>query len=338
MTSSARLFTLFAFSLLLSICSLAQQNTAFPLFKGLYLGQKLPGMTPEIFAPGIVSTGMLTRDVAMTPDGKEIYFGAAIGNYAVSTILVTKYIDGCWTEPEVMKYMDDPKYLQLEPFISPDGKRFFFLSTRPDQDGVEGDQDIWVMDRTGDGWGKPYNLGSPLNTEQSEYFPSVTRSGTMYFTRSEKGSRASFLYRSKYINGQYATPEKLPPQVNCGQSQFNAFIDPDERFIIVPATGRPDSRGSTDYYLVFRNPDDTWQEPINMGDAINTPSGLEYSPYVSPDGKYFFFMSSRLLPNDQWPPVITRQFLLNLHNQPQNGNPAIYWMSADVIEQLRSKK
>jgi Tol biopolymer transport system component len=338
MISTYRFSILFVLLLALSFNVIAQQNSAFPILQGPYLGQKPPGMTPELFAPGIVSTGILTRDVAMMPDGKEIYFGAALGNYAFSTILVTKYLNGRWTEPEVMKEMDNPKYLQLEPCISPDGKRFFFLSTRPDQDSVEGDQDIWVMDRSGETWGKPYNLGAPVNSDASEYFPSVTRSGTMYFTRSEKGSRLSFLYRSKYINGQYTTPEKLPPQVNCGQSQFNAFVDPDERYIIVPATGRQDSKGSTDYYIVFRNPDDTWQEPINMGDAINTPGGLEYSPYVSPDGKYLFFMSSRLLPANQWPRVITRRFLLEMHNRPENGNPAIYWMSAAVIEQLRSKK
>jgi len=28
----------------------------FPILKGPYLGQKAPGMTPEIFAPGVIST------------------------------------------------------------------------------------------------------------------------------------------------------------------------------------------------------------------------------------------------------------------------------------------
>ncbi len=38
------------------------QNEKFPVLKGEYLGQKPPGTTPEIFAPGIVST----TQVAMT--------------------------------------------------------------------------------------------------------------------------------------------------------------------------------------------------------------------------------------------------------------------------------
>ncbi len=46
----------------------------FPVLKGPYLGQKPPGETPELFAPGIITTGMFTRDVAMTPDGKYLFF------------------------------------------------------------------------------------------------------------------------------------------------------------------------------------------------------------------------------------------------------------------------
>ncbi len=49
------------------------------LLTGDYLGQPLPGDTPEVFAPGIVTRGRYTRDVAMTPDGSELYFGVMLG-------------------------------------------------------------------------------------------------------------------------------------------------------------------------------------------------------------------------------------------------------------------
>ena len=47
---------------------------SFPTLRGPYLGQELPGLEPRLFAPGMVSTGLATRDVAMTPDGNELYF------------------------------------------------------------------------------------------------------------------------------------------------------------------------------------------------------------------------------------------------------------------------
>ncbi len=66
------------------------------------------GDIPELFAPGIVSTGMYTRDVAMTPAGDEIYFGVLVGGLAV--IMETKLVDGRWTEPEVA-----PRHLPRAP-------------------------------------------------------------------------------------------------------------------------------------------------------------------------------------------------------------------------------
>ncbi|MBN2090584.1 PD40 domain-containing protein [candidate division KSB1 bacterium] len=309
----------------------------FPVLKGPYLGQKAPGQDAELFAPRIVSTGLLTRDMAMTPDGKEIYFSVAMANYSFATIIQTREINGRWTAPEVMPQMNNPKVMNLEPCISPDGKKFFFLSNRPDTSRGEttGDEDIWVMDRIGDHWSEPYNLGEPINTEHSEFFPSITNDGTIYFTRAEKGSRVNQIFRSRLINGQYQAPEKLPAQVNSGTSQFNAFIARDESYLIVPVLGRKDSYGGADYYIVFRNPNDTWNEPINMGEKINTAAMLEFSPYISPDGKYFFFMANRPLSEEKYPAQLTFDFLKQLHNQPQNGNASIYWIDAKVIENLK---
>jgi hypothetical protein len=319
--------------------SIQAQQDDFPALKGPYLGQKPPGMTPEIFAPGFINTGMHTRDVAMTPDGKELYFCVSVGN-SWNTILVTREVDGRWTEPEVAPHMGDPHVLNYEPCISPDGKKFYFLSTRPDSDKDEkpGDQDIWAMDRQGSGWGRPYNLGVPVNTDLGEFFPSVTRDGTLYFTRNEQDGRTSFIYRARWKDGRFQEPEKLPPQVNCGSSQFNAFIAPDESYIIVPVFGRKDSLGGTDYYLVFRNADDTWSEPVNMGNKINTAGGAEFSPYVSPDGKYFFFMSSRFLPREKWPAALSYGDLRKAFSGLPNGSSAIYWVDAKIIEELRPKE
>ena len=231
--------------------------------------------------------------------------------------------------------MDNPEYMNIEPALSFDGNRLYFLSNRPDSIGGEkGNQDIWVMDRTDNGWSEPYNLGPPVNSPLPEYYPSLTNDGTMYFTRNEPGSQISYIYRSRLVDGVYDEPEKLPEQVNCGVSHFNAFIAHDESYIIVPTAGREDSFGSTDYYIVFRTEDDRWSEPMNMGDKINTPDGMEFSAYVTRDNRYLFFMSRRLPEKD--PEKITFQYLEDLFTQPETGNSSIYWMDAGIIDSLRS--
>ena len=324
-------------ALAVSVLSCAPEGPSSNL-RGPYLGQEPPGGTPQLFAPGIVSTGMFTRDIAMTPSGDEIYFCVAVGNYTVTTILFTRQLDGRWTTPEVMPYMDRPGSMSLEPCISPDGMSFFFFSDRPDSAAgeSEGDEDIWVMLRQGDTWGRPKNLGPPVNTDDPEFFPSVTREGTLYFTRRKEGSRVEKIYRSRLVNGHYAEPEELPERVNCGTTRFNAFIDPDERYIIVPAVGREDSHGGVDYYIVFRDSADHWSEPVNLGPLVNTEGSQEYSPFVSRDGRYLFFMSARRPTPDRMPARLTYRTLTELRDSPENGLPSIYWMDAAFLEELRA--
>ncbi len=306
---------------------------------GPYLGQAPPGSTPRIFAPGIVSTGMYTRDLAMTPDGREIYFTVMVGGFSV--IMSTRLREDGWTEPEVASFSGDSRFLDAEPGISPDGHRLFFLSTRLSEGRAPTDQeirawtneDIWVVDRQGDGWGEPQNLGPPVNTSASEFFPSVTRDGTLYFTRGQEGE--SHIYRARLVEGRYAEPERLGPEVNSTSSQYNAFVHPDERYLILCTGDREDSVGGSDYYVVFRDEDDAWSEPVNLGAPVNTPGSGEISPYVSPDGAYFFFMSSRRRPQESHPGRLTRDYLWDVYTSPGNGAANVYWMDAAFIEALR---
>jgi len=320
---------------LFAACSLVNKtDNSFPLLSGPYLGQTPPGDEPEIFAPGIVSTAMTTRDITMTPDGNEIYF--CISALGYNLIFCSKKVNGVWTEPAPAPFITEFDKLYFEPHITPDGKRMLFLSNmRLDAQGKPC-QDIWAVDREGDSWGKPYNLGAPVCSDNSEFFPSTTKDGTLYFTRREKGSRVHYIYRSRLIDGKYQEPERLGPNVNCGISRFNAFIDPDERFIIVPVIGIKDAVGGTDYYIVFRDENDKWSKPINLGSKINQANGREFSPYMSPDGKYFFFMSSRVNKPETFR-IKSYKSLLERFLKPGNGNSGIYWVKSDFLFKLRKK-
>lgn len=312
----------------------------FPVLTGDYLGQTPPGAEPEVFAPGIVSTGLFTRDLAMTPDGDEIYFSVTVGAaYDFSAIMTTRRVDGRWTEPETLPFAASPRFMDLEPCVSKDGQKFFFVSNRPRYggsepgDGEPGDHDIWVADRAGDGWGEPVRLGAPVNTEAPEFFPSLTRDGTLYFTR-ENPDRTSAIWRSRFIDGAYAEPERLPEKVNSGRDRFNAFISADESFLILPIFGRDDSLGATDYYVALRSPEDEWSEPVHLGDKVNSKSRHEYSASLSPDGRYLFFMSSRPR-QDGLGDHLTAATLRRLAEEPRNGNPDVYWVDASLIAELR---
>ena len=216
----------------------------------------------------------------------------------------------------------------------------FFLSTRP-REGQEplpgwGHQDIWTVDREGDGWGEPYNLGEPINTAAPEFFPSLTNDGTIYFTRENPDDRTSAIYRSRLVAGAYQAAEKLGAGVNAYNGQFNAFIAPDESYIIFGSSGP--ERGRPHYYISFRSASDQWVGPINMGEQINRLGASGYSAFVTRDGKYLFFML-------EWPKSGTELFgeqknfakLQSLPASHKNGAANIWWIDASIIEELRPK-
>src|SRR5664279_6031091 len=98
---------------------------------GPYLGQPLPGKEAVLFAPGILNSGLATRDITLLPDGSEIYVGIFMPGFRKAVIVETHQEDSTWSAPEVAPFSRDLRWRCLEPCISPDGRRFFFVSDRP---------------------------------------------------------------------------------------------------------------------------------------------------------------------------------------------------------------
>jgi hypothetical protein len=97
------------------------------ILKGPYLGQKWAGPGSELFAPHIVSTGLLESSIAFAPDGRACYFSVTLPP-ALSVIAEMKQENGNWSAPEVATFSQGPD--DGNPTISPDGRHFYFTSTR----------------------------------------------------------------------------------------------------------------------------------------------------------------------------------------------------------------
>ena len=97
--------------------------------QGPYFGQEPPGTTPKIFAPGIVSTPAHEFSCSFTPDGKEFYFTRRDPKRGQNLIMVTKCIDGTWTNPEIVPFIQNR--MSFEPRVTPDGSRLYFTWEKP---------------------------------------------------------------------------------------------------------------------------------------------------------------------------------------------------------------
>ena len=309
-----------------------------------YPGQKPPGMTPELFAPDIIATGYYERDITISPDGTEILYGILTGRHV--TILYTRLENGIWTEPEIAPFARNNQYFFLEPCFSPDGKTVYFLSTIPPE-GKEPKpgwayQNIWASDKKSDGtWGEIYNPDTVFNRPNSQFYPSLTKTGTLYFTRSDEKTGKSEILRARKNGNRFDTPELLPPVVNGNGNIYNAFISPDESFLIgcVDNKNNEINPGFANYYIYFRDNNDNWSEGISFGPEINMKGSNAISASVSPDGKYLFF--SARTTSERMKEISSNSTLSSIKeylNSPQNGNYDIYWVSTGVIEALRPKK
>ncbi len=264
----------------------AQQDDS-PVLRGPYLGQKPPGIKPEIFAQGIVSTTQGEFNAAFSPDGKEFYFSVNAPS-GRETMKFMTYENDQWTLPRPIPFVSLQN--DCDPFFSHDGSKLYFISTRPKKDRAGSkDWDIWYVERIDTAWSEPINIGPPVNSEVDEYYVSLTEDGTIYFASNRAGGLGSFdIYRSQLVNGHFAKPENLGAAINTKYLEHDPFIAPDESYLLFTAVDRPEGFGTGDLYISSRREDGTWSEAKNLGKVFNT-IGYDFCPMVSPDGKYFFF-------------------------------------------------
>ena len=148
---SPLILSLFLVSLVLALaCAPPSSEPVSPAVErpaGIYMGQQPPGLEPEIFAPGVISTAMSELNSVFTPDGKEFYFAVSRGRHFGYTIFVTRLIDGRWSAPEVPSFAAGVSAVDMS--VTADGSRLYFCSNKARVPGGETEEnfDIWFVDR-----------------------------------------------------------------------------------------------------------------------------------------------------------------------------------------------
>ncbi|GAA0747634.1 hypothetical protein [Gaetbulibacter jejuensis] len=250
----------------------------------------------EPFLEDIVSQFPNVRDLAISPNGKEAVFSAQSFMGDISALMIVSKTDTKWSNPEVISFSG--QYFDIEPFFSSDGLKLFFASNRPmnNTSTTVKDFDIWYVERssTEASWSAPINLGAPVNTEMDEFYPVVTNSNNLYFTLDNPSlKRKDDIYISEFKNGAYTQPKPLSDSINSEGYEFNAFIAPDESFIIYTCYNRDDGYGSGDLYVSYKQENGEWSISKNMGQKVNS-NKMEYCPFVDTQNGILYFTSKRL--------------------------------------------
>ena len=157
----------------------------------------------------------------------------------------------------------------------------------------------------------PKNMGNNINTNESEYFPSLTIDGKeLVFTRRIKNFNEDFYY-SKRKADEWELAKAMEGNVNTDQNEGAQNISQDGQWLVFTACNRPNGFGSCDLYISYYTTQG-WSEAVNLGGKINSDA-WESQPCLSPDKRDIYFTSKRaggyggsdiyishLQPNGKW--------------------------------------
>lgn len=248
----------------------------------LYLGQTPPGNTPKIFNLPVTSGHRACERIAITSDGKEIYYGE-LNTYPPSSYRVKcfKYQDNKWQGPfSVFEGYTAPKLSVNDSIIYMQNNIFY----------------TYFSIRTDSGWNVPVRLLS--NNQRMHYFQRTNLNNSYASSYYEGSPTDGDLCKVITVN-QDTILQSLGIPLNSPVQENDFFLAADESYVFYSknVTG-----GAGDIYLSFKKDNGNWTNPKKLGESINKPGyEWEYGQFVTQDGKYLFFTSGGL----SWPSYYT---------------------------------
>ncbi len=232
----------------------------------------------------------------ITADESKIYFTArrpdCIGASAdpldgqfYEDIYYSEHKEGKWTVVKNISIPLNTKYHDATVALAPDGNSM--LTYRGG--------DLYICYKSNQKWSFPEPLPESINTDKIENSACFSFDGkTIYFVRgktNDPNKSNSDIYNTKFVNGKWSFPEKLPDIINSPKDEDGVFIHPDGRTLYFSSLGHG-TMGGFDIFKSVKDENGNWTKPVNLGYPINTPDDDIYF-VLSADGKTGYYSSIR---------------------------------------------
>lgn len=186
------------------------------------------------------------------------------------------------------------EFTEVNPVIAPDGKTLYV--NRKDFPPNSSDDEIWfATSENKRDWSKLQHVGPPLNNANSNSVSSISPDGNTMLLSSQYfkdvnsyGEGFSIAYRTKE---GWSLPENAEIKNYANTDRFRNYFQSNDGKKVFMNVRREDTKGESDLYVSFLQKDNSWSEPMNLGDQINS-SGAECCAFLASDNSTLYFSSN----------------------------------------------
>ena len=231
-----------------------------------YLSFMPPGNTPERFQLAVTSGSFTAERIAISNDGKEIYYTEVNSYYPASgdTIRYYRLSGRKWKGP----YNLFPGY--LSPALSLTGDTMYFQTA-----GSE--YETFMSVKKGKAWSRPQRILKNLN---SAHYLQISDKGSYYISSKAENNVGGNDWCKLIYTESDSVAVSLREPLNNELDNLDFFVAGDESYIIVAI--------NSGLAISYPTTDGGWTLPVDLGPVINF--GLaSWGPYVTADNKYLFY-------------------------------------------------
>lgn len=245
----------------------------------------------ELVLPGIASSEYSEIRLTSSPDGATLLWGSTNrpGGAGGWDIWRTRRTAAGWSAPAAVSF--DSPFNDFDPAFTADGRFVYFFSNRP---GGLGGDDLYRVRVSGDGFGRPENLGPNVNTPKDEWAPSLSADGKLllFATDGRGGAGRHDLFTARVEGAGFAAARPLPGAVNTPEDDFDATFLPDGASIVFSRAKNVETAPVALY--VARLGTTGYDAGTRLPASVNVDGGDALAPLVdAADAGVLFFTSHR---------------------------------------------
>ncbi|MCF8351278.1 MAG: OmpA family protein [Bacteroidales bacterium] len=205
-----------------------------------------------------------------------------------------------WIFKDNLGNIVNSKYPEYSPIVNADETVLMFTSCRDVTTGGDIDEDynvyyedIYITRKDGEVWTRPFNPGKPFNDDSHDAIVGLsTDASHVLIYKGEKNG--GDIYICQIEDGEWQRPATLPKEINTKYHETGACFSPDMQTLYF-VSDKEGGYGGSDIYYCHVDPDSKphrlkFEDPMNMGSAINTPYDEE-AVFMQADGKTIYFSS-----------------------------------------------